>query len=220
MSSFWWNFHHWLHRKLSKWQLSVPPVTKISSKWRHFRFSDIMMLVMGSPGIINQPVIHCGIQFLVEKCPALQWRHNECKCVSNHLRLDCLLNRSCISKETSKLRVTGLCEGNPPVTDDFPTQRASNTANVFIWWRHHGLLCCLCLTWVHPKIPAWISNYINCNVCEEITSPFPNFNGAAVEVWEWINNVVLYFAGYVIAYYMLGSKLIHVNKRGPCEMWQ
>ena len=39
MSSFWWNFHHWLHRKLSKWQLSVPPVTKISSKWRHFRFS-------------------------------------------------------------------------------------------------------------------------------------------------------------------------------------
>ena len=39
MSSFWWNFHHWLHRKLSKWQLSVQPVTKISSKWWHFRFS-------------------------------------------------------------------------------------------------------------------------------------------------------------------------------------
>ena len=40
MSSFWWNFHHWLHRKLSKWQLSVQPVTKISSKWWHFRFSE------------------------------------------------------------------------------------------------------------------------------------------------------------------------------------
>ena len=31
MSSFWRNFHHWLHRKLSKWQLSV---TKMSSKWQ------------------------------------------------------------------------------------------------------------------------------------------------------------------------------------------
>ena len=30
MSSFWWKFHHWLHRKLSFWQLSVQPVMKIS----------------------------------------------------------------------------------------------------------------------------------------------------------------------------------------------
>ena len=36
MSSFWQNFHHWLHRKLSFWQLSVQPVNKISSKWQHF----------------------------------------------------------------------------------------------------------------------------------------------------------------------------------------
>ena len=39
MSLFWWNLHHWLQRKLSKWQLSVQPVMKISSKWWHFRFS-------------------------------------------------------------------------------------------------------------------------------------------------------------------------------------
>ena len=39
MLSFWWNLHHWLHWKLSFWQLSVQPVMKISSKWRHFRFS-------------------------------------------------------------------------------------------------------------------------------------------------------------------------------------
>ena len=37
--SYWQNFHHWLHRKLSKWQLPVQPVMKISSIWRHFRFS-------------------------------------------------------------------------------------------------------------------------------------------------------------------------------------
>ena len=33
MSSFWWNFHHWLHWKLSFWQLPVQPVTKISSNY-------------------------------------------------------------------------------------------------------------------------------------------------------------------------------------------
>ena len=35
-------------------------------------------------------------------------------------------------------RVTGICEGNSPVTSGFPAQRASNAENVSIWWRHHG----------------------------------------------------------------------------------
>ena len=43
------------------------------------------------------------------------------------------------SKKTSKLRVTGLCEGNSPVTGEFPAQGASNAENVSIWWRHHVL---------------------------------------------------------------------------------
>ena len=47
----------------------------------------------------------------------LQWRHNERDCVSNHRRLHSLLNRlfGSRSKKTSKLRATGICEGNPPV---------------------------------------------------------------------------------------------------------
>ena len=39
MLSFWRNFHHWLHWKLSFWQLPVQPMMSISSKWRHIRFS-------------------------------------------------------------------------------------------------------------------------------------------------------------------------------------
>ena len=42
------------------------------------------------------------------------------------------------SKKTSKLRVIGLCEGNSPVTGEFPAQMASNAKNVSTWWRHHG----------------------------------------------------------------------------------
>ena len=43
------------------------------------------------------------------------------------------------SKKTSKLRVTGLCARNSPVTGEFPAQRTSNTETVSIWWRHHDL---------------------------------------------------------------------------------
>ena len=72
---------------------------------------------------------------------SLQWRHNDHDGVSNHQLYDCLHNRSfrCRSKKTSKLRVTGLCVGNSPVTGEFLTQRASNAENVSIWWRHHVL---------------------------------------------------------------------------------
>ena len=41
------------------------------------------------------------------------------------------------SKKTSKLRVTGLCEGNSPVTGEIHAQRASNAENASILWRHH-----------------------------------------------------------------------------------
>ena len=67
----------------------------------------------------------------------LQWRHNGCDGVSNHQPHDRLLNRLFRrrSKKTSKLRVTGICAGNSPVTDEFPAQMASNAENVSIWWR-------------------------------------------------------------------------------------
>ena len=74
----------------------------------------------------------------------LQWCHNEHDAVSNHRHPDCLLNRLLRDKKTSKLQVTGLCEGNPPMTGGFPLQRASNVENVYIWWHHHAFLwlCC------------------------------------------------------------------------------
>ena len=72
---------------------------------------------------------------------SFQWRHNGGDNVSNHQRLGYLLN--CLfrrrSKKASKLRVTGLCEGNSPVTGGFPVRRASNAENVSISWRHHVL---------------------------------------------------------------------------------
>ena len=48
------------------------------------------------------------------------------------------------AKKASKLRVTGLCEGNSPVIGDFPAQMASNAENGFIWWRHR-VMCVVCV---------------------------------------------------------------------------
>ena len=59
----------------------------------------------------------------------------------------------------------GFCEGNPPVTGGFPSQRASNAENVSIWWCHHANKCVLWrLSWasamgstsaVHRSLYAW-----------------------------------------------------------------
>ena len=97
---------------------------------------------------------HCIRQFKAKFvkwaiiCILLQWRHNERDGVSTHRRFNGLLNLlfGRRSKKTSKLRVTGFCEGNSLVTG--PSQRASNADNVSIWWHHHVpvrlfLRCCL-----------------------------------------------------------------------------
>ena len=82
---------------------------------------------------VQVQILHCLLPM------TLQWHHNGCDGVSNHQPHDCLLNRlfRCRSKKTSKLRITGLCAGNSPVTGEFPAQMASDVENVSIWWRHH-----------------------------------------------------------------------------------
>ena len=55
-----------------------------------------------------------------------------------------------------------------------------------------------------------------------ITSPFPDFNSATVEVSDWISNFTSHCTGYDYVS-MLGLKLIHVSKTGPINpswrMW-
>ena len=83
--------------------------------------------VIGHEEIHTNMAKHCS-----EYQNSLQWRHNGCYGVSNHQPRDCLLKRSFRrrSKKTSKLRVTGLCVGNSPVTGEFPAQMTSNAENV------------------------------------------------------------------------------------------
>ena len=47
---------------------------------------------------------------------------------------------------------------------------------------------------------------------DEIANPFPNFNGATVEVWECLSNFIPYFTNWTCGYLAMGFKLIHVVK--------
>ena len=77
-------------------------------------------------------MLHGGIEI------SLQGRHNGYDTVSNYKSHDCLVNRLFRrrSRKTSKLRFTGLCAGNSPLTGEFPAQMASNAEVVSIWWCH------------------------------------------------------------------------------------
>ena len=76
-----------------------------------------------------------------------------------------------------------------------------------------------CPFYQHPYgstlIPAWVHNYIHYKMWDEITNPFPDFNGANVEVWEWdkLFHTTLHCTRDYLS--MLGLRLIHVSKRGP-----
>ena len=87
---------------------------------------------------------------------SLQWRHNGRDAVWNHCRPGCVFNRPlrCGPRNTSKLRVTGTCEGYSPVTGEFPAQRASNAENVSIPWCHHDATMLR-----HPVKHSAVGNY-------------------------------------------------------------
>ena len=101
------------------------------------------------------PIFYFHCTWLLRNTTSLQWRHDERDGISNHQRLSSLLNRLSRyrSKIISKLRVTGLCEGNSPVTGEFPAQKASNAENVHIWWRHH--VHCLIVFKFNEIFPIW-----------------------------------------------------------------
>ena len=88
------------------------------------------------------------------------WCDTICHTISLNLQcLDCLLDRLFRRrwKKTSKLRVTGLWKGNPPVTDGFPSQRTSNTEDVSIWWRHYVIV--LRLFYIFQLLRSWGSTH-------------------------------------------------------------
>ena len=102
---------------------------------------------------------------------SLRRRHNAHNAVSNHQPHDCLLNHLFRrrSKNTSKIRVTGLCAGISPVTGEFAAQRTNNAENVSIWWCH--------LVYLHWYSSARILPHPMPLLFEIFEKPMPNACG-------------------------------------------
>ena len=62
-----------------------------------------------------------------------------------------------------------------------------------------------------------MSNHIHCKVWNEITYAFSNFNGATIEVWQWISNFIPHFNEHVIANPCWDKSLTMLMKRAPAQ---
>ena len=118
------------------------PLYPVQGSRIRFRFIPPELLLLLTNPSKNPAQLWFGHHYDCWWFISLEWRHDERDGVSVPRRLDCLLNHLFRrrSKKTSKLRITGLCEGTSPVTGKFPAQRASNAEYVSIWWRHHVIL--------------------------------------------------------------------------------
>ena len=76
----------------------------------------------------------------------------------------------------------------------------SRKSNIFIQENVlENFICEMASILSRPQcVNPWLINYIHYKMWDEITYPFPNFNGAAVEVWEYLSNFILHFTGCMI----------------------
>ena len=127
-----------------KWPVTrkMSPFDDVIMRYWHFEQYTITHTAVNR---VAQTLSNIGKK--IKPTKPLQWRHNERDGVSNHQPHQCILNGLFRhrSTKTSKLLVTGLCEGKSPVTDEFPAQRASSAENISFWWRHYDV----CVLYFH-----------------------------------------------------------------------
>ena len=142
-----------------------------------------------------------------------EWRRNLRSVANEHRFHDSrLVHRSASFLSTGLINYS--CSARHKVSVKMSTLRDSNNS----WRRQWGIMVCsdwktniVIIRIVPPVttrgpffwhgltlIPAWIRNHKPSKVWDEITNPFPNFNGCIIEVWEWINNFIPYFTMDVI----------------------
>ena len=164
-------------------RLHASPPIWINSLYRH---EKVMVSNNASP---TNSLLADGTKPLSEHqlIYPLQWRHNERDGVSNHQPHDCLLN--CLFRSrSSKLRVTGLCEGDSRVTGEFPSQSGSNAENVSIWRRHHAPQCIFCWNQVYlPRKVQFPRKTDTPNICNDhavVVSCTRNCSDLLIKIWK------------------------------------
>ena len=141
-----WTLPHIKSREIS---LYVPKLVRLTT-WKTFPcYGVIMTHAFFSPDWdrarniwVKRTVLYQRLRKIIanERSQySWQWRHNERDGVSNHQPHDYLLNRLFMrrSKKTSKLRVTGICEGLPRWPVKSP-HKGPVTRKMFLF--HHAVV--------------------------------------------------------------------------------
>ena len=125
-----------------------------------------------------------------------QWHHNRRDGASNHRHLDCLLDRLFRrrAKKASKLRVTGFCEGNPPMTGGFPYKRQI-TRKIFpfddvvmILWKYIPYYWPLVMGIVTRSFGTRYCTSLNEQIIQQTIKLSPIWNASAL-MWRHTNDV-------------------------------
>ena len=104
--------------------------------------------------------------------------------------------------------------GNSPVTSEFPAKGTvtrkmfpfddaimKTFSIIYICSQINTLLSIVLSNWQGLTwYPGMKSNYTHYKVWDEINYQSSNFNGATVEVWEWISNFISQFTKRMITY--------------------
>ena len=103
------------------------------------RMTAIVLHLSGQPAycLCHKPWTKMELQVT----PCMGWHYSDIIMSAKVSQITCVsivCSAICSDADQRKVRVTGLCEGNSPVTSGFPSQRASITESVSsIWWHHH-----------------------------------------------------------------------------------
>ena len=160
----------------------------------------------------------------------LHWRHNGRGGASYPQPHDCFLNRLFMRrwKKTSKLRVTGLCAGNSPVTGEFPAQMASDSENVSIGWRHHESHTLFhvgcCNSWI-PSLQIWLCEITGedresmVNYIPQIYDDVMSYQYPRIDVWGLICYHGLSLIHAWISNHMHRMKILIHSRTSTVEHW-
>ena len=100
---------------------------------------------------VNFMILACLLYLLNIDIPSAKWHllsyHYSdviMKAMASHITGFSIVYSTLFRCDKKNFKAPHHCEGNPPVTDGFSSQRASDVKNVSIWWRHYVRLHCVC----------------------------------------------------------------------------
>ena len=139
--SFWRNSRLWLHRKLSKWQLPVQPVSNVWSKSQCFLWSVCFFGQIFSQWIQHDSMYRESTRKVEHMADlGLELIQTISRPPERDIKLPAIYSLylnvmpTCWRHQMETLSaLLAICTGNSPVPGEFPVQRPVTRSLIFLW---------------------------------------------------------------------------------------